>query len=47
MGVPRDESADPTLNSTEFVGELLELWLRLHYPYVRVVRVHSRLNVFK
>ena len=36
VGVPRDQEADPELNSTEALAEVLEIWLKVHYPFVHV-----------
>jgi hypothetical protein len=48
VGVPRDAEVDgAATNSTEHVGSLMARWLQTAYPFVRVVALHSRTNVFR
>lgn len=52
-GTPRDEARDARENSTQFVAELMEVFLAkvcagvAGFPAVRVVRLHSEANVFR
>ncbi|KAM3574424.1 hypothetical protein VYU27_003623 [Nannochloropsis oceanica] len=47
VGMPRDQTSSTEGNSTEGTAELLEEWIRWHYRDVRVVRVHSKTNIFR
>ena len=47
VGMPRDQTSSTEGNSTEGTAELLEEWIRRSYGDVRVVRVHSKTNIFR
>ncbi|CAM9341794.1 unnamed protein product [Pylaiella littoralis] len=47
VGQPRNEEHRLEDNSTEVTAMLMEVFLKRHYPAVRVVRVHSDTNIFR
>eukprot|EP00611_Tribonema_gayanum_P025851 TRINITY_DN5_c1_g3_i2.p1 TRINITY_DN5_c1_g3~~TRINITY_DN5_c1_g3_i2.p1 ORF type:complete len:770 (-),score=258.58 TRINITY_DN5_c1_g3_i2:112-2421(-) len=47
VGTPRDRAHEPEGNSTEGTARLMEAFLALTHPDVKVVRVHSRTNLFR
>lgn len=47
VGQPRNQKHRLEDNSTEVTAMLMEVFLKRHYPDVRVVRVHSKTNIFR
>jgi len=47
VGMPRDQTSSTEGNSTEGTAELIEEWIKWCYGDVRVVRVHSKTNIFR
>jgi hypothetical protein len=47
VGMPRDQTSSTEGNSTEGTAELIEEWIGRCYGDVRVVRVHSKTNIFR
>mmetsp|Transcript_1117 Transcript_1117/g.2341 ORF Transcript_1117/g.2341 Transcript_1117/m.2341 type:complete len:1039 (-) Transcript_1117:331-3447(-) len=47
VGTPRNWTHSISGNSTQTCAELMELFIRLLYPDVTVVRIHSETNIFR
>ena len=47
VGTPRNSTHELAGNSTEGVTRLMEMWLNIAFPRVKVVRVHSQTNIFR
>jgi hypothetical protein len=47
VGTPRNSTHDVKGNSTELLGVLMEQFVKLLYPHITVVRIHSETNLFR
>ena len=47
VGTPRNWTHSVTGNSTAICGKVMELFVKVYYPEIRVVRLHDDSNIFR
>ena len=47
VGTPRNHTVDQTGNSTEELGKLMDKFLEIYHPDIKVLRIHSNTNIFR